>query len=280
MIGRHAHPRADAECVDEGAITHQRVDRELVERAAGKDAHVVQPRTIQHPATALRQCDQIAAVDADAEAPGESELFDDLDRVFDSTHRVVRVDEKRRAPGKVLGESPEGFGLAREGLDVRVGHGARRDQAVTARGLDVAGGRETDHRGQPGHVDTRLDALCAAKGEVLHVATAGRYHTARGFARDGRLEGHLIEEQSLDELGFGQRRRDLEDGLARQRDASLGDRPYVAGEAELAKCFEVVLGIALRLAEISNVVFLETKVGQEIETGFDPGGDEKPTHGG
>ena len=122
--------------------------------------------------------------------------------------------------------------------------------------------------------------MCAAKREIHDVATAGRDDTARGLARDRRLEGHLVEEQGLDELGFGERRRDLEDGLARERDAPLGDRTHVTREAELAKRFEVALGITLRLAEISNVLFLETKVGQEIEARFDPGGDEKPSHSG
>ena len=72
MIRGDAHPRANTECVDEGPITYELIDSKLVEPATGKDPHLGEPGAVQQPAPALRESDQVTAVDADTETAAES----------------------------------------------------------------------------------------------------------------------------------------------------------------------------------------------------------------
>src|SRR4029077_13208330 len=104
----------------------------------------------------------------------------------------------------------------------------------------------------------------AAKGEIDHVAPAGCDHTPGGFARDGRLERDEVEEHRLDQLRLGQRRGDLQDRLARKRDAAFRDRPDVAGEAQTPERFEVARLVPQRVAEVADVVLLEPKILETI----------------
>ncbi len=144
-------------------------------------------------------------------------------------------------------------------------HGARRDQSVTPGRFDIARAGKPDHCGEAGDVDAGLDALGTSKGEIDHVATAGRDHAARSLARDRGFEGDFIEEQGLDELRFGKRCGHLEDGLAGERDSAFRNRPDVAGKAKAAKRLEVAHLVALRLFQVAEVVLFEAKVPQPIE---------------
>src|SRR5260370_18961907 len=75
VVGRHAHPRADAESVDEGAIAHELVDGKLIEATAREDAHFLQAGLIEKRARASRKSDQVTAVDSYSKTAGEVELL-------------------------------------------------------------------------------------------------------------------------------------------------------------------------------------------------------------
>src|SRR5262249_30666627 len=68
VVRRDAHPRAHAEGVDLRAGLHELVDLELVEAAADDDPHRGQAGGVELGARELREADQVAAVDAHADA--------------------------------------------------------------------------------------------------------------------------------------------------------------------------------------------------------------------
>jgi len=150
---------------------------------------------------------------------------------------------------------------------------------MPAGGFDVARRDETDHRGEPGDVDSGLEALRAAKREIDHVHAAGCDHAPGGLARDGRLERDQIEEHRLDQLRLGQWCGDLQDRLARERDAALRDRPDVAGEPQTPERLEVARLVPQRVAEVADVVLLEPKILKPVEARLDAGGDEESARG-
>src|SRR5260370_22580505 len=144
MIGGAPHAGPGAEGIDLRPIAHELMDRILVETAAGDDPDVWEAGLVEHLARLPGERDQVTAVDADSQPTGRTELLDGRDRMLDPGDRVVRVDTKRHASGKVVRVSAERLHLGRKCLDVGVRHGARCDQAMAAAGFDMPGGDGTD----------------------------------------------------------------------------------------------------------------------------------------
>src|SRR6266851_5757435 len=111
MISGDTHPGADAEGIDLRPIAHELVDRKLVEPATGDDPDVWEAGLVEHLARLPGESDQVTAVDADSQPAGRTELLDGRDRVLDPGDRVVGIDKKRNAPGKVLRIGAERFDL-------------------------------------------------------------------------------------------------------------------------------------------------------------------------
>src|SRR5260370_21330380 len=155
-------------------MAQEPVDGNHIEAPAREDAHVLQARLVQKPARASRKRDQVTAVDSYSKTAGEVELLDHVDRMLGPGDGVVRVDQKRRAAGKILCECTKGFLLAGKGLYIGMSHGARRDKTVTPGGFDIARAGKPDHRGEAGDHHTHLESPGPAKREKHHDAAARR----------------------------------------------------------------------------------------------------------
>ena len=75
-----------------------------------------------------------------------------------------------------------------------------------------------------------------------------------GLGRQHRLERHLVEQESLDELRFGDGRGHLKQGFVGEEDPSLWDCPYLAGEAQPGE------GLKRRIIESQFAQVLEVVV--------------------
>jgi hypothetical protein len=85
------------------------------------------------------------------------------------------------------------------------------------------------------HGHGRVGALGAAEGEVDQVRPAGRQAAAGGLGGDRGLEGDLIQQGRLDQLGLSDGGGDLQQRLPRQHHPALGHRPHVPAEAQLGQ---------------------------------------------
>jgi len=77
-----------------------------------------------------------------------------------------------------------------------------------------------------------------AQPELDHGPPARRGHATRGFAREHRLEVADVQHGALDQLGFGDRRRHLEQRLVGEEGRALGCGAHAAGEAEVAEVLD------------------------------------------
>ena len=222
----------------------------LVQSTADEDPDVVQPRPVQDRPALSCQVRQVAAVDPDGQparpALLAAELVDEGDGPTHALERVVGVDQQGGAIGEVLDKGPERFDLGREGLHVGVGHRAGRAEPVAAGRLDVARGGEAGDGGRARHASPGVGALRAAQRKVDERHVARREPAPQRLGGDRRLEGDLVEQVGLDQLGLGERSGDLEEGLFGEDHPALGHGVDVAGEAQRGEPLDVLGAEAVR----------------------------------
>jgi hypothetical protein len=78
----------------------------------------------------------------------------------------------------------------------------------------------------------------AAQSELDDRLAACGQHAARGLARQQCLEVAEVEHGTLDQLRFGDRRRDLEQWLVGEDRRAFGHGAHAPGEAEVAEVVE------------------------------------------
>ncbi len=195
--------------------------------------------------------------------------------MLDTTDGVVGVDQECRLGRQVVGEGPEGLQLARERLDVAVGHRPDGAQSVESGGLDVAGAGETDHPRDPGCRDTGLDPLGATEAELhqIHPSVGGQA-TASCLRGQRGLEAHLVEKERLNQLCFGDGGGDLQQGFVGQDDPAFGHRPHVASKPEVSEGGECGV-VEPQCGQVVEVVIAKTEPLQPSQAALEPGGDEE-----
>ena len=90
------------------------------------------------------------------------------------------------------------------------------------------------------------------------------------------MERDLVQQERLDQLTLGKRRRHLEQRLPCVENAALGDRPHVAGEAQRRERIDVFGGESQLVPQVVQLVGLEPDALQKRQARFKACGDEKP----
>ena len=99
---------------------------------------------------------------------------------------------------------------------------------------------------------------------------AGRLGRHRG------VEGDLVQQDGLDQLGLGDRRGHLQQRLARKHDPPLRDCPHLAGEAQPAERVERRLVEAEGVPEPGKLVLVEAKALKERQAVLQACGHQEP----
>ena len=85
-----------------------------------------------------------------------------------------------------------------------------------------------------------------------------RQAAACRLRRDGARKRHLVEKQRLDQLGFGKRGTDLEQGLFGEHHGPLLDRTHLTREAQTFERGKVVVAKAV-LGQVGEVGGVEAQ---------------------
>ncbi|GBD10337.1 hypothetical protein HRbin22_02605 [Candidatus Thermoflexus japonica] len=274
---RNPHPGSHAEGIDGRPGPHQLIDAVFIQAPTGQDPNLRQPGLVQDPAHLAAQGEQIPAVQADADqAPAFLfHLQRHSRRPPGPFQGVVGVDQEDRALGEGLGEGPEGFLLAGEGHDERVGHGSGDRDPIELAGEDIAGGLESDHISATGHLQAGIDPMGPAQGEIHHPPPPRRDDAAGGLGGDHRLKVNLIDHIGLGDLGLDDRRGDLQDGLIGEHQRPFRNRPHLPGEAEGRQVIQEGAGEDPGGLQVGQGLRREAEILQKTKHVFQPGGHQE-----
>ncbi len=229
----------------------------LVQLVGGDDLRIGEPRRIQPLAHLLAEVLQVAAVEAHPEVLllrcGETPA--DGDGILDpAAEGVVGVDEQDAVVGVGLGVLLEGFPLAREGHDPRVGHGPAHGDAEALPCQGVGGGSGPPDEGRAGGRQGAVHPLRPAQAELEKRAAVGRQPDAGSLGRDQGLEIDDGEQGALDELCLDQGRMHAHQRLAGEGEGSLVHRPDVSREAEARQLVEELPAERPEAVQVGDVV--------------------------
>jgi hypothetical protein len=128
-------------------------------------------------------------------------------------------------------KGPKSLQLVGEALHIRVRHGAADGDAVDLACQDVARGIKAGQITGAGNFEGRVCAVGAPQGKVDEAAPLCRFHTARSFRGNERLQMHRVDNETFHQLGVHNGGGDFEHGLMAKEHTAFGKGDDIALKA-------------------------------------------------